>query len=104
MNPCTIPACNGKPTCRECLKLGYCPSGDKIVTNPNIVDSLLAMQAVLPASSRMQVCGSIAIITIGEHIPDSGDIYACIGFLGALERTRFFNAGDVIRKEKAPDL
>lgn len=85
MNTCSIPACQGKPLCEECAKLGYCP---KPLDGHQVTEIVLGMKEKMPAGSRMQICGSIAIITLGDAMPDRADLRSCIGFLRAMAKVQ----------------
>jgi hypothetical protein len=93
MNPCTIASCHGKPVCHECKTLGYFPTA--LPTERfDMHEVLLAIKDALPAGSRLSACGTIAVITLGDYIPDPADLDAGVRFLRAMKRV----------KEKAPDL
>jgi hypothetical protein len=87
MNPCTIASCQGKPVCHECKTLGYFPTA-----TPNqrldMNATLLAIKDALPKGSRLSACGTIAVITLGDDIPDPADLDAGVGFLRAMKRVK----------------
>jgi hypothetical protein len=84
MNPCTIASCHGKPVCHECKALGYSPEENPLDMN----ETLLAINDALPKGSRLMACSTMAVILLGDEIPDPADLDACVRFLKALKATR----------------
>ncbi len=88
MNRCDIPACQGKPMCAECKALGYCPSTSEDQEPLDMHATLLSINEALPKGSRLSACGTIAIITLGDEIPDPADLDAGVRFLRAMKRVK----------------
>jgi hypothetical protein len=98
-NPCQLQACQSQPICAECAALHYCPaSADpeqrhkaqakaKAISAASITEALLAIKEQLPRATRMHTSGTIAILTLGEQIPDKADAHSAIGFIRAMVAT-----------------